>query len=117
MEGNFGDHKQLSTQLYELRFVVGGGLRIYYTIRGKKIILLLTGGNKSSQSKDIATAKDMLNELEWTMTLKTRSFDVAEILKTDEDIQGFLNEAAGNADEFIHALNTAARAGCSYDIM
>ena len=45
------------------------------------------------------------------MTLKTRSFDPAEHLQTDEDIKYFLQDAAeGSPEEFIHALNTAARA-------
>ena len=45
------------------------------------------------------------------MTLKTRSFDPAEHLQTDEDIKYFLQDAAESSpEEFIHALNTAARA-------
>ena len=44
--------------------------------------------------------------------MKTKSFDIAEHLETPEDIQDFLNEVAqtGNESDFIHALNTAARA-------
>jgi len=45
------------------------------------------------------------------MSLKTKSFDVAEYLETPEDIKIFLQDAAeGTPEEFIHALNTAARA-------
>ncbi len=45
------------------------------------------------------------------MTTKTRPFDAAEYLKTDEDIKLFLQDATeGTAEEFVHALNTAARA-------
>lgn len=45
------------------------------------------------------------------MPLKTRSFDVAEYLESPEDIKIFLQDAAeGTPEEFIHALNTAARA-------
>ncbi len=45
------------------------------------------------------------------MSLKTRSFDVAEHLETQEDIKIFLQDAAeGTPEEFIHALNTVARA-------
>ena len=46
------------------------------------------------------------------MTLKTKNFDIAEHLDTSEDIRGFLQEVAATGDEsdFIHALNTAARA-------
>lgn len=46
------------------------------------------------------------------MAIKTKSFDIAEHLNTTEDIRDFLNEVAETGDEidFIHALNTAARA-------
>ena len=63
VNGNFGDAKQVSANLFELRFFFGSGYRIYYTIRKKKIVLLLCGGDKSSQSKDIARAKDLLELL------------------------------------------------------
>lgn len=62
-EGNFGDSKQISKDLFELRFTFGGGLRIYYTIVENKIVLLLCGGDKSTQSDDIDQAKRMLGEL------------------------------------------------------
>ncbi len=62
--GNFGDFKRIDNNLFELRFFFGSGLRIYYTIRGKQVILLLVGGDKSSQGKDIKQAKQILDELE-----------------------------------------------------
>lgn len=62
--GNFGDNKQISSDLFELRFFFGGGLRIYYTIRDSEIIFLLVGGDKSSQSSDIEKAQRILNEME-----------------------------------------------------
>ena len=58
--GNFGDHKQLSPQLYELRFRSGSGFRVYYTIQESIIVLLLIGGDKSSQKKDIKRASEIL---------------------------------------------------------
>ena len=63
-QGNFGDYKQLTEDLFELRFTFGGGLRIYYTIRDSRVVLLLNGGNKSRQNKDIAKAQEIFNELE-----------------------------------------------------
>ena len=63
VNGNFGDAKQVSAILFELRFFFGSGYRIYYTIRKKKIVLLLCGGDKASQSKDIAKAKNLLELL------------------------------------------------------
>ena len=62
--GNFGDLKPLAPNLFELRLFFGPGWRIYYTIKNNTIILLLTGGEKSSQTKDIAKASKLLAELE-----------------------------------------------------
>ncbi len=62
--GHFGDFKQIDSNLYELRFFFSGGLRVYYTIRNQQIVLLLVGGDKSSQQKDIKKSKRLLDELE-----------------------------------------------------
>lgn len=56
-DGNFGDHRPLGEGLFELRFHHGPGYRIYYGIERGKIILLLAGGDKSTQTKDIIKAK------------------------------------------------------------
>ncbi|RXJ68284.1 hypothetical protein CRV08_08510 [Halarcobacter ebronensis] len=61
--GNFGDYKSLGDELSELRFTLGAGYRVYYTIRDKEIIILLLGGDKSTQAKDIEKAKKVLKEL------------------------------------------------------
>ena len=62
--GNFGDCKQIEVNLFDSRFFFGSGLRIYYTIQGNKVVLLVTGGDKSSQSKDIEKTKNILKNLE-----------------------------------------------------
>jgi len=62
--GNFGDFNPLTDNLCELKFTFGGGIRIYYTVKETQIILLLNGGDKSSQVKDIKKAKQLLTELE-----------------------------------------------------
>ncbi len=62
--GNFGDFKQISPSLFELRFFFGAGLRIYYTIQDSNVVFLLAGGDKSSQEKDIKKATELLGELE-----------------------------------------------------
>jgi putative addiction module killer protein len=62
--GNFGDFKQISNNLLELRFFFGSGLRIYYTVQEGKVVFLLGGGDKSTQSKDIETANRLLKKLE-----------------------------------------------------
>jgi len=62
--GNFGDFKQIGSNLFELSFFFGSGLRIYYTIQKSRVLFLLAGGDKSTQSKDIESAAELLNELE-----------------------------------------------------
>ncbi len=62
--GNFGDCRTLANNLWELKFTFAGGIRIYYTMQGNQVVLLLKAGNKSSQVKDIEKAKQILEELE-----------------------------------------------------
>ena len=62
--GSFGDHKTISANLFELRLFFGSGYRVYYTIQERKIIILLAGGDKSTQPKDIVKATDLLHQLE-----------------------------------------------------
>jgi putative addiction module killer protein len=56
-EGNFGDSKSLGDGVSEMRIPEGQGYRVYYGQTQNKIVILLCGGNKSSQQKDIALAK------------------------------------------------------------
>lgn len=58
--GLYGEFKQISPELYELKF--HNGLRIYYTETDKYIVILFNGGNKQKQSSDIKKAKEYLNE-------------------------------------------------------
>lgn len=59
-QGNFGDAKSLGGGLHEMRVPFGPGYRIYYTQRGEIVYLLLVGGDKSSQSRDMAKARAMM---------------------------------------------------------
>lgn len=61
--GHFGDHKRLTEELYEMRLFFGPGYRLYYTVKGDEIVLLLIGGDKKTQSSDIEKAKDLLQQL------------------------------------------------------
>jgi len=56
-QGNFGDHRQISEGLYELRLHFGAGYRVYFGKDESSIILLLTGGTKASQRKNIKRAQ------------------------------------------------------------
>lgn len=54
--GNLGDYKAIKQGVSELRFTFGAGYRVYYAEEGNRIILLLCGGDKSSQKQDIQKA-------------------------------------------------------------
>ncbi len=56
--GNFGDHKSVGDGVLEMRVAVGPGYRLYYAFDGQDVILLLVGGDKSTQSKDVRKAKE-----------------------------------------------------------
>jgi putative addiction module killer protein len=60
--GNAGDVKPIGQGVSELRIDVGPGYRVYYMQRGETFILLLAGGNKSTQQKDIQLALSMAQE-------------------------------------------------------
>ena len=59
--GNFGDHKKVTKNIFEARFFFGAGFRVYFAHMEGKIILLLCGGDKSKQKKDIQMAQKYLN--------------------------------------------------------
>ena len=60
--GNFGDCKTIEGGVCELRIHYGPGIRVYYGRIGNKVILLLCGGAKDSQARDIAKAKEYFND-------------------------------------------------------
>lgn len=60
--GNYGDYKVLKDGVSELRFIFGAGYRVYFAEDGNKIVVLLSGGDKKTQSKDIAKAIEYWEE-------------------------------------------------------
>ena len=62
--GRFGDVKHLGSGLSEIRIDVGAGYRVYFVRRRSTIVILLCGGDKATQDKDIARARKMMIELE-----------------------------------------------------
>ncbi len=63
-QGNFGDCEPAGDGVSEMRIHCGPGYRVYYSRRGKMLYLLLCGGNKSTQSRDIKQAKALLKSQE-----------------------------------------------------
>ena len=113
--------------MYELKIDVGPGYRVYCSQRGTRLLLLLAGGDKSTQQRDIETAIDLArNFQEWyTMTkpaakklkptkTKTTPYDVAKQLRTPEEMAAYLDawfeEAPDDAAGIARALGDIARA-------
>lgn len=61
--GNVGDVKPVGEGVSEMRIAYGPGYRVYFAQHGRQIVILLCGGDKASQRRDIATAKQMAKEL------------------------------------------------------
>jgi putative addiction module killer protein len=62
--GNLGDVKSLESGVYEMREDFGPGWRLYYIKRGRLLIVMLGGGDKSTQAKDIAKAVKLAAQIE-----------------------------------------------------
>ncbi len=62
-DGNFGDCEPVGEGVSEMRIHFGPGYRVYFAQRGKEWIVLLAGGDKASQNKDIKAALKLAREL------------------------------------------------------
>ena len=61
--GNFGDCEPIGEGVLEMRIHLGPGYRIYYTRRGAELYLLLAGGDKGTQKRDVRKALEMARQL------------------------------------------------------
>jgi putative addiction module killer protein len=59
IHGNPGNHRNLTEGVSELKIDLGPGYRVYYSIRGDELLLLLAGGSKATQARDIARALEL----------------------------------------------------------
>jgi len=62
--GHFGDSEPVGEGVSELRIFYGPGYRVYFVERGAVVVILLSGGDKSTQQTDIAKAKEIARNLE-----------------------------------------------------
>ena len=62
-EGNLGDVSPVGNGISEMRIFVGKGYRVYFTMKGQTLVLLLCGGDKGTRASDIKRANQLLNEL------------------------------------------------------
>ena len=62
--GNFGDAKPVGDKVFELRLDFGPGYRVYFVRQRQSVVLLLCGGDKASQSRDISTAKALAKAID-----------------------------------------------------
>jgi putative addiction module killer protein len=62
--GHFGDAEPVGEGIRELRIFYGPGYRVYFVQRNDVVVILLSGGDKSSQRADIAEAKEIVRQLE-----------------------------------------------------
>ena len=115
--GNPGDVEPVGEGVSELRIDYGPGYRVYFKKRGRAWVVLLAGGDKNTQSKDIikslAPGTKPFGVATMGKTATTR-YDVAEHLRTPEEMAAYLEacleEAPGDAAFIAKALGDIARA-------
>ncbi len=112
--GNFGDCEPVGEGVSEMRIHVGAGYRVYYARTGSTVYVLLAGGAKASQTKDIAQSEKNGARIKGGKAMKTTyaAFDAAAYLDNDAVIVEYLSAAAEdpNPDVFVAALGDVAKA-------
>lgn len=111
--GNFGDCESVGEGVSEMRIHCGPGYRVYFTRRGRTIYVLLTGGDKSTQQRDIKAALEIARAGGLNMAkAKFAPFDAADYLDDAEVIAEYLTAALEDPDPevFLRAVANVARA-------
>ncbi len=112
--GNPGDAKPVGEGVSELRIDYGPGYRVYFTQQGQTLVILLAGGERHTQDRDIQTALALARDLYEVVMAKTqtRPWDVTQHLETEEDMAAYLEAALDDGDPALvaAALGDIARA-------
>jgi putative addiction module killer protein len=78
-KGNFGDHQSLGGGLFELRLHFGAGYRIYYGRLGEEVVVLLGGGSKRGQARDIQRAHQYWEDYQRSKEHETHNKKIQKI--------------------------------------
>ena len=116
--GNLGDVEPVGDGVFEMREHFGSGWRMYFVWRGQLLVIMLGGGDKSTQQTDIQKAIVLAKSLEdWRMSKKIKvselpEFDAAQYLNSEEDIAAYLTTVIEENDSSLlaAALGDIARA-------
>ena len=73
--GQYGDYKSVGDGVYELRLAFGSGYRIYFAQTDDELVILLCAGDKSTQEKDVRTAKLYWNDLKYRSDEENKAGD------------------------------------------
>lgn len=114
--GGLLDDAKFFDGIGELRIDYGPGYRIYFVQRGKVLIILLCGGDKSTQSRTSSEPPRWQRRSD--MAIETVPFDASEFLESEQSQQELVADAfhSGSADYIRHALNVVARARGMSDV-
>ncbi|CAG0911476.1 unnamed protein product, partial [Cyprideis torosa] len=110
--GDAGDSRSLGDGLHELRIHLGPGYRVYYLVDNQTIIVLLCGGDKSSQRRDIRSPPIGYKHRKFAMNESFERFDAADYLDDEDDIRAYLDacQQSGDPSLVTAALGDIARA-------
>lgn len=110
-DGHFGDFKYVGNGIKELRINYAKGYRVYYKEIENGIVILLIGGDKSTQQNDIIKANEIWKRIK-RIDMMTSQLDIADYLDSEELIAEYLNTVIeeGEIKDLVVALGHVAKA-------